>query len=455
MQNTQKKHKVAIIGSGPSGFYTAEALLKSGQSIAIDIFDRLPTPFGLVRSGVAPDHPKIKSVTALFEKTLQNENVRFLGNVDIGTSVSVEVLKDFYHAIIFCYGAETDRRLDVKGEDLQGSYTATAFVGWYNGHPSYRNLEFDLSGKRAVIVGQGNVAVDVVRILAKTPDELRKTDITEHALEVLAENQIEEIVMIGRRGPVQARFTDKELRELGELSGCGALVLPEELELSEADRYELEEGKGKAQRNFELLRQFSTNQPHPKKNILLRFFRSPVVVEGISHVTGITLEKNILQGDAGAQRAVGTGELETLPCQIVFRSIGYRGLPLEGIPFDNHRSIIHNSKGRVIGEDEIPIPGLYTSGWIKRGPSGVIGTNKSCSAETVGCLLEDLPELPAPARNAEDIRYFLQDSGCHVVCHEDWQRIDSAEKERGKARGKPREKYTSVEEMLDLLRKND
>lgn len=438
--------RVAIIGSGPSGYYAAEALFKSEHEVQVDMFEKLPVPFGLVRSGVAPDHPKIKNVTRIYEKISSNPRFNFFGNVTVGQDIKVDELKTHYHALLFASGASSDRRLNIPGEDLKRSYTATEFVAWYNGHPDYRDREFDLSQETAVIIGQGNVAVDVCRILAKSVDELKETDIASHALEALSQSKIKDIYMIGRRGPVQAAFTPQEAKELGELEMTELVLRPEDFELSETDAAELElEDKKHNRKNMEILRGFLEREPQEKQRRLhILFFQSPKELQGEKGVEKVVLERNALSGEPGKQKSRGTGETYSLPTGLFFRSVGYRGLPLEGVPFRDDWGVFPNEKGRIE-------TGLYTSGWIKRGPSGVIGTNKPCSYETVETLLSDLGELTCQTQDSDGIRSLLADRQVRVVSFEDWKKIDAEELRLGAEKGKSREKFTTVAEMLAVL----
>jgi ferredoxin/flavodoxin---NADP+ reductase len=445
--------RVAVVGSGPAGFYAAEGLLAAEPSPLVDVYDALPAPFGLVRYGVAPDHPKIKNIIARYEKTAAHPSFAFIGNITVGKDISLDEMRRFYDAIIFANGAQTDRRLGIPGEDLPGSYTATEFVAWYNGHPDYQDRGFDLSHECAVVIGQGNVAVDVARILCKTADELRHTDITARALEVLAASRVRDVYMIGRRGPVQAAFTPPEMKELGELEDCDLIVDPSELELNEASRAELDVLKWReARKNYDLLRDAAERAPAGKSRRLhIQFYRGPKELVGGPRLDGVVLERNQLSGEPGKQKAAGTGATELVACGVLFRSVGYRGVPLAGIPFDEKAAVIPNHEGRVMS-DGVPVPGLYAAGWIKRGPSGIIGTNKPDSFETVKSLLSDVPSLPRciePSRDA--LLAFLRERGARVVSYEDWRQIDAAEIERGKPAGKPREKFLSIEEMLSVL----
>jgi len=451
----QRPLRVAIVGSGPSAFYSAEALFNSGCHVMVNMFESLPVPFGLVRYGVAPDHPKIKNVIKVYEKIAQTDGFSFFGNVQIGKDLNLHQLRKFHDAVIFACGAQSDRRLGIQGEDLLGSHTATEFVAWYNGHPSYKNRKFDLSSNIAIVVGQGNVAMDVCRILAKTVDELKETDIAQHALDVLAESRIKEIYVIGRRGPVQAAFTSAELRELGELADCDPIVDPKELELNYASQVELEDATNALRKkNYEILKEFASRpKGTKKKKIYIQFFKSPAAFGGNDKLEKVFLEKNELSGEPGKQKSRGTGEKETLKCGLVFRSVGYRGVPIPCVPFNDQWGGIPNSEGRV-EDSEHQFSGLYCAGWIKRGPSGVIGTNKPDANQTVSHLLEDKAKL-YPCKNPDNRRLvdLLNELKIRYVSFADWKKIDEAEIEQGKKKEKSREKFVSVEEMLAVLGK--
>jgi ferredoxin/flavodoxin---NADP+ reductase len=452
--------RVAIVGAGPSGFYAAEHILKDPETHAqVDLFDRLPTPFGLVRGGVAPDHPKIKSVIRVYEKTAAREGFRFFGNVKVGHDIEVEDLERLYHAIVYTVGAETDRKLGIPGEDLPGSHAATSFVGWYNAHPDYCDEEFDLSGDRAVVIGNGNVAMDVARMLALTEDELRSTDTADHAIEALAASSINEIVVLGRRGPAQAAFTNPEIKELGEMIDADVIVDPGEVELDPASAAFIETADKTSKVNVDILRDFSQRAPEGKhKRIVLRFLASPVEIQGDGRVEKMIIGRNELVDQDGTLRARDTGEREEIECGLVLRSVGYTGVPIEGVPFDERRGTILNDGGRVLdSHDAGHKVGHYTAGWIKRGPSGVIGTNKKDAQETISHLLEDTasgtllePASPEPTA-VEDL---LTERGVRFVTFEDWQAIDQAEVGRGEPHGRPRVKFVRVEEMLEQLGAN-
>jgi ferredoxin/flavodoxin---NADP+ reductase len=448
--------RIAIVGSGPSAFYAAEGLFKSGRAVQVDMLERLPAPYGLVRHGVAPDHQKLKEPIRIYEGIARHAGFRLFGNVTVGTDVGVEELRAAYHAVLFCCGAETDRRLGIPGEQLPGSHTATEFVGWYNAHPDYRDRQFDLTQEVAVIIGQGNVAIDVARILAKTVDELRHTDIAEHALDCLAVSRIREIHLVGRRGPAQAKFTTKEFRELGDLADCDPVVAAADLDLNRESLAELEERAGAvAKKNLEVLKGFAARQARgARRRVFLRFLLSPVELQGAGRVEQVVLERNRLEGSPFQQVARGTGERVIQPSGLVFRSIGYRGVAIPGVPFDARQGVFPNKGGRIVDDAGMPIPGLYASGWIKRGPTGIIGTNRADSLATLESLLADVDSLDTgPKPGAEGVPALMSARGLRPVTFEDWLVIDRAEVQRGAAKGKPREKFTRREEMLDLLRR--
>ncbi|MDQ3739947.1 MAG: FAD-dependent oxidoreductase [Actinomycetota bacterium] len=445
--------RAAVIGAGPAGFYTAEHLLKEG--FEVDLYDALPTPFGLVRAGVAPDHPKIKSVTRVYEKTAARPGFRFFGGVELGQDVQRDELLDRYHAVVYAVGTDSDRRLGIPGEDRPGSHSATEFVAWYNGHPGFADAEFDLRATRAVVVGNGNVAIDVARMLVLDPDEISITDTADHAIEALAAAQVEHVTLLGRRGPAQAAFTNPELRELGELKRCDVIVDPAELELDEhSARYLENEADATVRRNVEMLRDYAAREPGGRSHrIELRFLRSPVEVLGDGEdgaVTGLRVVRNEMDADL---RAVPTGVEETLACELVLRSIGYRGRPLPGVPFDERRGLIRNEGGRVTEEDGAPLLGEYAVGWIKRGPSGVIGTNKKCAADTVARVLEDRERgaVREPVvDDAEAVEAWLRERVAGLVTWEGWRAIDSHETALGEPQGRPRVKLVRVPHMLEV-----
>ncbi|HZJ29785.1 MAG TPA: FAD-dependent oxidoreductase [Solirubrobacterales bacterium] len=451
--------RVAIIGSGPSGFYAAEHLQEQeGLEVQIDMYDRLPTPFGLVRGGVAPDHQKIKSVTRVYDKIAAHPEFRFYGNVEMGRDITHADLSAYYHAIVYAVGARTDRRMGIPREHLPGSHSATEFVGWYNAHPDFRSLGFDLTSRSAAVVGNGNVAMDLARILASPRDVLAQTDIAEHALHALEDNGIREIHILGRRGPAQAAFTNKELKELGELPGVDVIVDPADVALDPLSASAVEQTPNRTRdRNLDLLREFSERpETGAARRIVLHFLVSPVEIIGTERVEGLAIVHNELyESEDGSIRARPTDRVTTVPLGLVFRAIGYQGMPLPGIPFDAMRGVIPNERGRII--DPVSggtVEGEYVVGWIKRGPQGIIGTNKPDSQETVDSLLDDLSsgnlhKQEVPPRAV--LERLLSERRRDFVSYEDWQLIDVLEQERGRASGAPRVKFSKVEEMLHAL----
>jgi ferredoxin--NADP+ reductase len=453
----QQPLRVAIVGSGPSGFYAAGHVLAAKElTVEVDMFDALPTPWGLVRAGVAPDHPNIKAVSRVFEKTAAKPGFRFFGNVSIGSDVEHAELERRYHAVIYACGAQTDRHMGIPGEDLPGSRPATEFVAWYNGHPDFRDLEFDLSGRTAMIVGNGNVAMDCARMLALAPDELAKTDVADHALEVLRASNITEIVILGRRGPAQAAFTNPELLEMADLEEADVIVDPAEMELDQASAASIdEEGELTARRNVEILTDYSTKEQQGRpKRVQFRFLVSPVAIEGDGRVQRVELVHNELYvTDDGAIRPRPTERRELIDCDLVLRSIGYKGVESPGVPFDDGRGVIPNDAGRVLTEaGGEPVSGLYCVGWIKRGPTGVIGTNKKDAHETVEMILEDLQHgrLPDPADpDAAAVEALVAERKPQHVTYVGWEAIDAVEKSLGEPQGRPRVKLCSRDELLD------
>ena len=448
--------RVAVVGSGPAAFYAAGHVLASEDPPAeVDMIERLPTPWGLVRLGVAPDHPNLKTVSRAFERIAARPGFRFFGNVEVGRNVAHADLARLYDAVVYAVGAQTDRRLGIPGEDLPGSWAATELVAWYNGHPDFQDLAFDLSGGRAVVVGNGNVALDVARMLALTREELAPTDTTDAAIEAIAGSGIREIVVLGRRGPVQAAWTSTELQEMGELAGADIAVDPAELELDEASAAELEAAANVVQRNFELLRGFASQEPTGKPKVVrLRFRVSPAAFVGDRRVEAIEVVCNRLEPDGfGSVRAVATDERELIPAEIVFRSVGYHGVPLDEVPFDPRTGTIPNAGGRVLDEGGEPIPGVYAAGWIKRGPTGVIGTNKKDATETVDLLLEDARagRLPSPEADGT-LEALLAERGVGAVMYAGWEAIDALERSRGEPQGRPRIKLCTWDELLAAAR---
>ena len=458
--------RIAVIGSGPAGFYAAGHLLKdAAERIEVDMLERLPTPWGLVRSGVAPDHPKIKSVTRVYEKTAAHPRFRYFGNVTFGEHISHEDLLAHYHAIIYATGSPSDRALGIPGEELPGSHAATDFVGWYNGHPDQTDLEVDLlCTERAVVIGNGNVALDVARMLVLAPSELAPTDTADHALEVLAASRVREVVVVGRRGPAQAAFTNPELLELGELADADVIVEPAELERALAVPDPVAEANTTSRRNVEILRSYAARTPSGRaKRIILRFLLSPAALLPDEHgrLGSIELIRNeLVPAPGGGLRAQPTDERETIAAGLAFRAIGYRGVALPGVPFDERSALIPSEAGRVLDPATgAPLPGEYVVGWIKRGPTGVIGTNKKDAQETVDAILADLASAaeegrPAPhvpeSPDAASVEALLLARNADLVTYTGWEAIDRHERSQGEPAGRPRVKLTRIDEMLSV-----
>jgi ferredoxin/flavodoxin---NADP+ reductase len=473
---------VAVVGSGPAGLYAAEALVKQAAAlpvpvpVRVDVIDRLPTPYGLVRYGVAPDHKSIKSIAQYLRKVLESPDVRFVGGVHLGEDVTRDDLVSAYDAVIYATGAMRDRRLGIGGEDLPGSYAATDFVNWYCGHPDMDSAAFTLDAESVAVIGVGNVAVDVARILARDPDELHTTDVPQPVLDALHASKVREVHMIGRRGPAHAKFTTKELRELGELPGVELVVHGDEADLNAFDLagegVALAESDRRVRGNLVAITKWAQDGAAPStpstpsappastghsRRLTIRFWLRPTEILGTERVEGLTLERTSISADG---KFGGTGEFETLDAQMVLRSVGYQSVPLPGVPFDTRASVVPNARGRVLGEDGAPLPGEYVAGWLKRGPTGVIGTNKSDAAETVRCLLEDLaglrvgpgegdvplpragllryPDRPAPAGPAGEwpLASVLAGKGIAPVSYAEWLLIETAEAELAQALGR-------------------
>ena len=453
---TRTRPRVAIVGAGPAGAFAAACLLRARGDAEIDLFERLPTPWGLLRGGVAPDHQEIKRLEDAFDRQTLKRGCRFLGNVEVGVDVSHADLMRHYTAVIYATGAQTDKSLGIGGEELPGSWAATEFVAWYNGHPDYRGLQFDLSAKRAVVIGNGNVAADVTRMLTLSAGELERTDVADHALEALRESRIEEVVVLGRRGPAQAAFTSAELRELGHLDGVDIRVDADELDLDAVSRQWLaEQGTFTARKNMELLREFAARPARAGAGRLieLRFLRSPVQIRGTGKVEAVDVRRNeIVRADDGSLRARALDEdVETIGCGLVLRSVGYRAVPLPDVPFDDRSFVLPNERGRVLTPDGEPLHGVYAVGWIKRGPTGILGTNKRDAEETVSSLAEDLKtaELSQPPNpDREQIDALLAERKPDLITVEDWRAINGHELERGRSERRPRVKLASRDELL-------
>jgi ferredoxin/flavodoxin---NADP+ reductase len=444
--------RVAVVGSGPAGFYAAGALLDADVPFEVDMIERLPTPWGLVRLGVAPDHPKLKTVSRAFERIALKPGFRFFGNVEVGRDLTHQDLTQLYDAVIYAFGAQSDRRLGIPGEELPGSWSATELVAWYNGHPDFQELEFDLNVERAVVIGNGNVALDVARMLALTPEELAPTDTTDPAIEAIGASTISDIVVVGRRGPAQASWTTQELKELGELAGADVVVDPAELVLDPESEAALEQDTN-SKRNMEVLRDFAAREPTGKPvTVRLRFLASPVAIHGNGRVESINLVHNRLEEQDGRLVAVPTDEHETLDCGLVFRSVGYQGVGLPELPFEERRGTIRNERGRVVDVDGNHVAQSYCAGWIKRGPTGIIGTNKKDATETVKHLLEDVDAGRIAHRDevtADAVEALLAERDAQAVLYPGWTSIDDLERAAGEKLGRPRVKLRTWGDLLE------
>ncbi|EDL50492.1 FAD-dependent oxidoreductase [Erythrobacter sp. SD-21] len=432
---------IAIVGSGPAGYYTAEAAGKQwGEDVRVDVFDSLPVPYGLIRTGVAPDHQSIKKVAMRYEKTALTDNVRFVGNVNVGTDVSIGELQDLYDAVILATGAPHDRTLGLDGEDLGNVFGSAAFVGWYNGHPQFAELDPDLSGRHAVVIGMGNVALDVARILSKTDSEFEGSDIVLHALEALASSKLETITILGRRGPHQIMMTPKELGELMHLKRASPFVAEADLP-PEGDDAILEPGLRKS---VTLLREFAaipqSIRGETPITIEFDFYANPTAITGSANkVTGVEVERTTIEKG----RAVGTGDSYIVPADLVVTCIGYRSSPIEGVPFDERAGHFANDEGRIL-------PGLYCVGWAKRGPTGTIGTNRPDGYGVIELVAQDIG-MGARKRGRDGFDALAEERGLDIVTFRDWQRIEEAENAAARD-GSPREKFVDIDSMIAALR---
>ncbi|MGV9613721.1 FAD-dependent oxidoreductase [Nocardia xishanensis] len=448
--------RVAIVGAGPAACYAADELMRRCD-VEVEMFDRLPTPWGLVRAGVAPDHPGTKTVSGMFESAFRREAFQYYLNVEVGTHISHEELLQHHHAVIYAVGAASDRHMNIPGEDLPGSHSATEFVAWYNGHPDYAERQFDLSGERAVIVGNGNVALDVARVLTVGPDELAKTDIADHALDALRRSNIREVVVLGRRGPLQAAYTSPEFLALAHLKGVDVVVDEAELELDPASQALLDDPdvEPSLRLKYTLAEEYAAGRRDPaNKRIVFRYLASPTALTGDERVEGIEFVANELVEEGGQLVARATDRTDRLDASLVLRSIGYRGEPVAGLPFDERRAVVPNEHGRVLGEDGVPLPGVYVSGWIKRGPRGVIGSNRIDSEETVEQLVSDFiaGKLATPQGDRDALKALVAQRQADLVDRAGWKSIDQAEKSAGKSAGRPRVKFTTREDLLKAAR---
>lgn len=450
-----RPYHVAIVGSGPSGYFAAASLLKFADAnddadVHVDMLEMLPTPWGLVRSGVAPDHPKIKSISAQFEKTALDPRFRFFGNIVVGDHVQAAELAERYDAVIYAVGAQSDRSLGIPGEDLPGSVAAVDFVGWYNAHPHFEEMAPDISSGRAVVVGNGNVALDVARILVTDPDVLATTDIADHALKSLHDRGVEEVLIVGRRGPLQAPFTTLELRELGDLEGLADVdVIVDPADFEDISDEDVEAAGKTVRNNIKVLRGYAEREPRgAKRRIVFRFRTSPIEIKGEGRVESIVLGRNQLVDDNGRIVAKDTGEREELPAQLVVRAVGYRGVPTPGLPFDDRNGTIPHTSGKIDGRRN-----EYVVGWIKRGPTGVIGSNKSDSQETVDTLVSDLSGADladVDADHSEKLVEWLLERQPKLITDDHWKLINEYERSAGEPHGRPRVKLTSVADLLRI-----
>jgi ferredoxin--NADP+ reductase len=450
-----RPYHVAIVGSGPSGYFAAASLLKFADAtddadVRVDMLEMLPTPWGLVRSGVAPDHPKIKSISAQFEKTALDPRFRFFGNIVVGDHVRAAELAERYDAVIYAVGAQSDRSLGIPGEDLPGSVAAVDFVGWYNAHPHFEEMAPDLSTGRAIVVGNGNVALDVARILVTDPDLLATTDIADHALKSLHDRGVEEVMIVGRRGPLQAPFTTLELRELGDLEGLGDVdVIVDPADFADISDEDVEAAGKTVRNNIKVLRGYAEREPRgAKRRIVFRFRTSPVEIKGEDRVESIVLGRNALVNEDGRIVAKDTGEREEVPAQLVVRAVGYRGVPTPGLPFDEKSGTIPHTGGRIDGSGN-----EYVVGWIKRGPTGVIGSNKKDSQDTVDTLIADLSGADLAdfdADYSEKLVEWLLERQPKLITDDHWKLINEYERAAGEPHGRPRVKVTSVAELLRI-----
>ena len=437
--------RVAVIGSGPAGIYTAQALTDpaTGTAVQVDIYDRLPVPYGLVRYGVAADHPKIKSIIGQLLKVMRRPSVRFLGNIRLGQDVTLAELRSYYDAVVIACGASADRRLAVPGEDLPGSISATEFVSWYSGHPDADPTGIDLTATSVAVIGAGNVALDVARMLLTSVDRLRDTDVPEHVLTELADSPVQDVYILARRGVTQAKFSSKELHEMADLPDVDVLVRPPDLQIDESAQHELD-GDPARRHAVDVLKSFADLEPQGRsKRLHFRFMVRPSAVIGTTRVDGLDVETTRFDG---AGRLTGTGQLERLPVQMVLRAVGYRALPIAGLPFDADAGVIPHLHGAVQA-----VPGVYVAGWIKHGPSGVIATNRKDALDTVTALLADLPQLlPAANRDTDALLAVLRARGVEVVDWAGWEQIDAAEIAKGEPTGRHRVKIHDWAELLAI-----
>tara|TARA_R110002050_G_scaffold1244_4_gene8649 strand:+ start:81789 stop:83168 length:1380 start_codon:yes stop_codon:yes gene_type:complete len=459
MDKLKAKHqlKVAIIGSGPSGFYVADALINADIPVEITLLEKLPCPYGLIRYGVAPDHQKLKRIANTLDVIAEHPSVTFLGNVELGKDISLEELNLLYQVIVFCNGMPDSMSLGIEGEELTGVYPCNDLIGWYNGHPYYQNQEFNFDHDTAVVIGHGNVAIDIARILSKSIDELRESDIPEPALEVLSNKTLKHVHMVGRRGPVQSKFTTKELHELGKLSHCNVSLDPKYLDLKAACQQELDDTANIiVQKNYKVLQSYANNfsEVHDKNKtqIKIDFMLNPKYFSGKKQLSSAFFEETYLEGTAFKQTCQSLDSVIEIPCGLAFTSVGFRGAILEDLAVTEPKRTLTNQHSKLLGSDGKIFEGLYAAGWIKRGPQGVIGTNRECAQDTVDNIVKDAPALLQKSAEGEaGLLKILNIKNIRYTTFEDWKVIDEKEVEKGKTLGKPREKFITVDAMLACL----
>lgn len=443
---SDKPLNVAVIGAGPAGIYASDILVKkTGGNVRIDLIEQMPAPFGLIRYGVAPDHPRIKGIINSLHRVLDTEQIRLLTNVHIGRDITVDELQQHYDAVIFATGAVGDRHRDIPGAQLQGVHGAGEFVGFYDGNPRFER-EWDLSASEVAVIGVGNVGLDVSRILAKTGDELKVTEIADNVYDSLAQNKAETVRVFGRRGPAQAKFTPQELKELDHSENINVVVSPEDIDYDE-DSLEARASSKSTDLVCQVLEQYAIRDPKQAPHTLqIHLFEQPVELLGENgRVSGIKTERTELTGDGSVR---GTGKFTTWPVQAVYFATGYRSDAVDGVPFNSEKNVINNDGGHVIDEEGAIVPGLYTTGWVKRGPVGLIGNTKSDASETIGMLLDDAAAGTLPSPTADDITEAFADKGIDYLTWQDWQRLDAAERALGEREGRERKKYVEWEDMV-------
>ncbi|MER0091869.1 FAD-dependent oxidoreductase [Corynebacterium sp. KPL2838] len=443
---SDKPLNVAVIGAGPAGIYASDILVKkTGGNVRIDLIEQMPAPFGLIRYGVAPDHPRIKGIINSLHRVLDTEQIRLLTNVHIGRDITVDELQQHYDAVIFATGAVGDRHHDIPGAQLQGVHGAGEFVGFYDGNPRFER-EWDLSASEVAVIGVGNVGLDVSRILAKTGDELKVTEIADNVYDSLAQNKAETVRVFGRRGPAQAKFTPQELKELDHSENINVVVSPEDIDYDEAS-LEARASSKSTDLVCQVLEQYAIRDPKQAPHTLqIHLFEQPVEILGENgRVSGIKTERTELTGDGSVR---GTGKFTTWPVQAVYFATGYRSDAVDGVPFNSEKNVINNDGGHVIDEEGAIVPGLYTTGWVKRGPVGLIGNTKSDASETIGMLLDDAAAGTLPSPTVGDITEAFADKGIDYLTWQDWQRLDAAERALGESEGRERKKYVEWEDMV-------